>query len=335
VSKGYGYATSSGVYFDVSKAAGYGGLSHQDTEQLKMHRIEPDPEKRNALDFALWKKASPGELGFESPWGYGRPGWHIECSVMSRKHLGEQLDIHGGALDLIFPHHENEIAQSEALTGKKFVKYWLHTGFLYSSGEKMSKSLGNIIPVREFLKKHSPEALRLFVLQTHYRSPVDYSEENISNSQKAVERLMTFRSGLAASIVKASDDGGSKALTAAENLREEFIRRMDDDFNTVQALAAIFEFVREVNQIMSMGGESKESLLKAAGVFDELTGVLGLTFKSSEIELTPDEKDLIEERNTYRREKKWAESDEIRDILKARGIKLTDRADGTTAVERL
>jgi cysteinyl-tRNA synthetase len=333
IENGHAYVTDKGVYFDVSKFPEYGMLSHQDTEQLSQHRIEPDPEKRTPIDFSLWKKVQPGELGFESPWGFGRPGWHIECSVMSRKHLGDQIDIHGGALDLIFPHHENEVAQSEALTGKRpFVRYWLHTGFLNSSGEKMSKSLGNIVAVREFLKTNSAEAFRLFILQTHYRSPIDYSPQHIQNAQKALERLRNFRGELSAAAARANGQGGEaqKIMSVSE---EMFIECMDEDFNTPKAVAAVFEAVKCLNASIAGGGESGASLNGALEVFDRLLGVLGFDFSSS-VELSPEEQALVEERSRCRKGKNWAESDRIRDELLKRGIKLKDKADGSTAIER-
>ncbi len=334
IEKGNAYATERGVYFDVSTEPGYGSLSHQDTDELDQHRIEPDPGKRNPLDFSLWKRSAEGELGFDSPWGRGRPGWHIECTVMSQKHLGGQLDIHGGALDLIFPHHENEIAQSESLTGKRpFVRYWLHTGFLNSSGEKMSKSLGNIIAVREFLKTYSPEAFRLFIQQTHYRSPVDYSSENVGNAGKAVERLRTFMAELEAASKRALGKG-TEAKEAALKLREDFTKEMDDDFNTPKAVAAVFDAVKKVNTVVAGGNDSGESLASAKAVFDELLGVLGFKFASA-VELTEEEKSLIGERDQARAAKNWAEADRLRKLLSDGGLRLKDRADGTTAVERV
>jgi len=333
IDDGYAYATDRGVYFDVAKSRDYGRLSNQDMEQLGQHRIEPDPGKRDMLDFSLWKKAKDGELAFESPWGRGRPGWHIECTVMSQKYLGDQLDIHGGALDLIFPHHENEIAQSEALTGRRpFVKYWLHTGFLNSSGEKMSKSLGNIISVREFLKTQGPDAFRLFILQTHYRSPVDYSKEHIVNAGKAVGRIRSFRAELAQAASKAPGNG-SKAGDIASELRRSFTESMDDDLNTPQAVAAIFDAIREINSLITSGEESRESLKAFLSTYDELLGVLGFDF-SDEVALSTEDKALIEERRGHRLAKNWAESDRIRDLLLGRGIRVKDKKDGTEIVER-
>jgi cysteinyl-tRNA synthetase len=334
IASGNAYVTDRGVYFDVSGSTGYGGLSHQDTEQLGQHRIEPDPQKRNALDFSLWKAAKDGEMGFESPWGLGRPGWHIECSVMARRFLGDQLDIHGGALDLIFPHHENEAAQSEALTGKRpFVRYWLHTGFLNSSGEKMSKSLGNIVSVREFLESYPADAFRLFIMQTHYRSPVDYSPGIMGNAAKAVERLRSFRAGLAAAAANATG-AGEHARDAAVGLREAFISSMDEDFNTPEAVSAVFDAVRRINAAAVSGGESAGSLKRALEVFDEVVGALGFDFCAHR-GLSAEEAGLLQERRRLRAAGKWAESDRIRDTLLGRGLRLRDMKDGSTVVEPL
>ena len=328
IKKGFAYEVEGSVYFDVSKADDYGKLSNQNEKQLKRHRIEPNPNKKNPLDFALWKSVDAQEYGFDSPWGYGRPGWHIECSVLSCKFLGDQLDIHGGATDLIFPHHENEIAQSEALTGKKpFVKYWMHTGFLQSSGEKMSKSLGNILPVREFLKEFSADAFRLFVLQAHYRSPIDYSRGNIEDAQKTLERLKEFRRRLQSAVY----GNDSKAKEAADVLKARFVGSMDNDFNTPKALSELFDFVREVNSLMDSGSQSKGSLDYALKIFDELIDVLGLHLEDI-TELSPEDAELIKQREEYRKEKNWAKSDEIRGQLAKKGLKLIDNKDGSTRV---
>jgi cysteinyl-tRNA synthetase len=329
ISKGAAYEAGGSVYFDVSKAKNYGALSHQDDEQLKQARVEPNPEKRTPLDFALWKSVDKSEYGFDSPWGYGRPGWHIECSVMSRKYLGDQLDIHGGALDLIFPHHENEIAQSEALTGKQFVKYWMHTGFLQSSGEKMSKSLGNIIPVREFLKEFTPGGFRMFILQTHYRSPIDYSKDKVRESERAVERLKEFRKRLELP-TKGKD---KKIAEAADALKKTFIEQMDDDFNTPNAVSAIFDFIREANSLIDASAESPEAVKHALAVFDESTSVLGLELKER-VDVPHEVAEIVKQREEARRSKDWAKSDELRNKAAALGFKLLDNKDGTTRVER-
>ncbi|MFH1403948.1 MAG: cysteine--tRNA ligase [Candidatus Altiarchaeota archaeon] len=336
ISKGHAYVVNGSVYFSVSSADGYGKLSNQDIEQLNRHRIDPDPEKKDPLDFALWKRVPDGEHGFESPWGYGRPGWHIECSVMSKKHLGDSFDIHGGALDLIFPHHENEVAQSEALTGKKpFVKYWMHTGFLNSSGEKMSKSLGNILSVREFLDKHSKDAFRLFILQSHYRSPVDYGEEKIHAAESALSRLRNFRKNMLATSDSASENGSEKIFEIFERFRAEFNEAMDDDFDTPKAISRIFTAVKDSNTLLPGGTDSRESLRKSIEILDELAGVIGLNLVEDGVTLTDVEEELIERRKRLRDEKNWAESDRIRGELAKRGLRIIDKSDGLTIVERI
>jgi cysteinyl-tRNA synthetase len=335
IRKGYAYVSESSVYFNVSKFPEYGRLSNQDTEKLDKQRIEPNPDKKTPLDFSLWKGSSADDLSFESPWGRGRPGWHIECSVMARKHLGDQLDIHGGALDLIFPHHENEIAQSECLTGKKpYVKYWMHTGFLQSSGEKMSKSLGNIISIRDYSKEHNLSAFRLFILKTHYRSPIDYSEENVSASENAFQKLCDYRKELEYAIGKSGDNGETRSADISKELIHAFEKEMDEDYNTPRALAAIFESVRRINPILFEGNESKGSLRDALRVFDELMNVLGLVVKTKTDLFTDDEKKLIDERSAHRKNKNWAEADKLRRLLLEKGIKLKDKGDGTTSAQR-
>jgi cysteinyl-tRNA synthetase len=249
---------------------------------------------------------------------------------MSRKYLGGQLDIHGGALDLIFPHHENEIAQSEALTGKQFVKYWMHTGFLQSSGEKMSKSLGNILPVRDFLKEFDANTFRLFILQTHYRSPIDYSKENVAEAGRALDRFKEFRKR----VTSAQYGDKEKAKELADELKEDFTTHMDDDFNTPNAVSALFDFVRDVNNLIDEGKESKASLEYAVRIFDELTEALGLVLEE-DIEVGEEIEKLVKEREDARQEKDWAKADEIRDELSEKGFKVIDNKDGSTRVEKL
>ena len=335
IRKDYAYVSDGSVYFNVSKFPEYGRLSNQDTEKLDKHRIEPDPNKRTPLDFSLWKSSSADDLSYESPWGPGRPGWHIECSVMARKYLGDQLDIHGGALDLIFPHHENEIAQSECLTGKTpYVRYWMHTGFLRSSGEKMSKSLGNIISIRDFSKEHDLQAFRLFILKTHYRSPIDYSAENVSAAENAFEKLCNYRKELVYAIGNMRDSGETQSSEISKELLESFKKEMDDDYNTPRALASIFEAVRRINPLLFEGRESKRSLQEALRVFDELLDVLGLDVTVKAGFFSDEENRLIDERNMHRKNKNWAEADRLRKLLLEKGIKLNDKGDGTTVAER-
>ncbi len=336
IDKGHAYEADGNVYFDVGKTPDYGKLSHQDTEQLDRHRIEPDPGKKSPLDFALWKKVGDEELGFESPWGRGRPGWHIECTVMSQKYLGDIFDIHGGARDLIFPHHENEVAQSEALTGKKpFVKYWMHTGFLNSSGEKMSKSLGNIHPVRDFLKNVQPDVFRLFILKSHYRSPIDYNHENIEAAKGAVERLRNFKKLLENIIRGANDDGRIEVEEDAISLLIQFDNHMDRDFDTPKALAALFEYVRKANSLVVEGGQSKKSLEKAYDTLKIITSVLGLQLVAEKIELTSEQEKLLKQREEHRKNKDWSEADRIRLEFEKQGLRLVDQKDGSTMLERI
>ncbi|MFH1722806.1 MAG: cysteine--tRNA ligase [Candidatus Altiarchaeota archaeon] len=332
---GSAYEAEGDVYFDISSSASYGSLSNQDLEQINERRIESDENKRNPSDFSLWKSRPKDEFGYESPWGWGRPGWHIECSVMSQKFLGDQIDIHGGALDLIFPHHENEIAQSEALTSKEpFVRYWIHTGFLNSSGEKMSKSLGNILPVREFLEKFDANVFRLFILQTKYRSPIDYSEDQIKAAASSLEKLKNFKKEMSTALNKDRFGESQDATSLGNKLIESFNKHMDNDFDSSNAIASIYEFVREMNTLIRNGSESKESLSQALTTFEEVVLVLGISIEVTEdIALTEKDKKLIEERNRYRAEKNWKEGDRIRDEFQKRGLKLVDKKDGTTGVE--
>ncbi|MFH0860726.1 MAG: cysteine--tRNA ligase [Candidatus Altiarchaeota archaeon] len=336
IDSGHAYSVGGSVYFDVSTFPDYGRLSNQKTEELDRHRVEHDSGKRSPLDFSLWKESSEDELGFDSLWGRGRPGWHIECSVMSQKYLGDRFDIHGGALDLIFPHHENEIAQSESLSGKKpFVRYWLHTGFLNSTGEKMSKSLGNIISVRDFLKGHSASALRLFVLQTNYRSPIDYSSENVAKAESALKRLGNFRRALGDAIAKSTDSGDHIALDVMEGAESDFIGHMNNDFNTSQAVASLFDAVKRINPLLDGGNESAESIKGALDILGRLLNALGITLPSEAVELTEEESALVEKRRLLRLNKKWAEADRIRDELLRGGLALTDQPDGSTLAERV
>ncbi len=332
VGAGNAYEAGGSIYFDVSKSKGYGRLSNQDTEQLSQHRIEPTPDKRNPLDFALWKRVDDG-FGFESPWGLGRPGWHIECTAMSQRHLGDQIDIHGGALDLIFPHHENETAQSEALTGKTpFVKYWLHTGFLNSSGEKMSKSLGNILSVRKLLEECEADAFRLFILQTHYRSPIDFSTENLENSKKALERLRNLRQRLQE--VDGISNLGDLDVVFSD-LRKEYVEAMDDDFQTSKALAALFEAAKKANQILDLGRCGRDSAKRAVDVLDELSGVFGLNLAGAEHIIPEHVMLLVVERNACRVARDFAKADSLRDAVFRLGYAIKDGKDGSTTVEPL
>ncbi|HEY96771.1 MAG TPA: cysteine--tRNA ligase [Dehalococcoidia bacterium] len=324
VDKDFAYAVGGNVYFRVRNMPDYGKLSHRTLDSMMAGaRVEAGEEKEHPMDFILWKESKPGEPSWDSPWGKGRPGWHIECSAMSIKYLGEQIDIHGGGQDVVFPHHENEIAQSESFTGKKpFVKYWLHNGLLQMGEEKMSRSVGNLITIREALKKCSADAIHVFVLGSYYRSPLTYTEEALEAAERGAERLRQAVS---------RDDSGSKGeeLDAAE-YEKRFKKSMDDDFNTPQALAVLFDLVREINQAAGRGTRTAQ----ARGMLKKLGDVLGLTFREPEeapldTELQERISKLIEERATARKGKNWQLADEIRNKLDEMGIVLEDTPSGT------
>jgi cysteinyl-tRNA synthetase len=322
ISKGFAYAVAGSVYFRVSKVSDYGKLSNRSPEQMMAGaRIEAGEGKEDPIDFVLWKAAKPGEPVWDSPWGKGRPGWHIECSAMSLKYLGEQIDIHGGGQDLVFPHHENEIAQSESFTGRKpFVKYWLHNGTLQMGTEKMSKSLGNLITIRDALKKYSADAIRIFVLSSYYRSPLTYSEEALVAAQAGADRLLR-------TVVKESSGGQGKALDA-KPYQDRFIAAMDDDFNTPQALAALFDLARDINRAEEEGTKAD----KARETLRELGGVLGLTFKEpveSAGDAAPYIELLIATRNDLRKARQFQLADDIRRNLEGLEITLEDTPTGT------
>ena len=322
VRKGSAYATEDGdVYFDVRRDPDYGKLSGRDVDSMMAGaRVEPGGHKRDPADFALWKAAKPGEPAWDSPWGPGRPGWHIECSAMSYRYLGPTLDIHGGGQDLIFPHHENEIAQSEAFTGvKPFVRYWLHNGWLTLGEEKMSKSLGNIITIREALKQYGADGLRIFVLTAHYRAPLTYSAEGLEAGKRAAERLR-----LAATLPGGQ---GAPADIDPEESRQRFVAAMDDDLNTAGALATLFDLSREINRARDEG----RSVETAQGALQELAGVLGLTLREPELasEAAPFIDVLVNLRNELRARKAFDVADGIRARLDELGIALEDGAEGT------
>ena len=325
VQKGHAYEAKGDVYFRVQSKTDYGKLSHRNLDGMMAGaRIEVEEAKEHPLDFALWKAAKPGEPSWPSPWGPGRPGWHIECSAMSLRYLGNTLDIHGGGQDLIFPHHENEIAQSESLTGVPFVRYWLHNGLMQLGQDKMSKSTGKLITVEDALSRCSPDAIRLFVLSSHYRSPMAYSEEGLEAMERAAARLR-----LAAHL---EGEGGTATAFDPEPYRQRFIEVMDDDFNTAQAVALLFNLDREIYQRRSEGFAVEE----AQQTLIELAGVLGLTLKEEKreelAEAIPSAQFielLISVRDKLRDERQWAVADEIRSRLRELGIVLEDTAKGT------
>lgn len=330
--KGYAYSVDGDVYFRTLKFKEYGKLSHQPIEDLQSGaRIAIGEKKENPLDFALWKAAKEGEPYWQSPWGKGRPGWHIECSAMNKRYLGDTIDIHCGGQDLIFPHHENEIAQSECANGCTFSKYWMHNGYINVDNVKMSKSLGNFKTVREIANAYGYEVIRYFLVSSHYRSPINYSLEIIEQCKSALERLYTCRESLDFAIKNAKDIADDTELIDRINSRrEQFIEAMDDDLNTADGVAAIFDLVKDINISILDKEVSKNVCQTAADVFDELCDVLGILYNRKSNDVDADIEALIEERQTARANKDWATADRIRDELKAKGIILKDTPQGVT-----
>ncbi len=331
--KGYAYAVDGDVYYRALKFNGYGKLSHQPIDDLQSGaRIAVGDKKENPLDFALWKAAKEGEPYWESPWGKGRPGWHIECSAMNRKYLGKTIDIHCGGQDLIFPHHENEIAQSEAANGAPFAKYWMHNGYINVDNVKMSKSLGNFKTVREIAEVYGYEVIRYFLISSHYRSPINYNLEIIEQCKAALERLYTCRESLDFAIKNADSalDDDKEILELIEKRHQQFIDAMDDDLNTADGLAAIFDLVKDINTKILDKSVSKNVCEAAAGLFDELCDVLGILYNRKSNDLDSEIEELIAQRQEARKNKDWATADKIRDDLKSRGIILKDTPQGVT-----
>ena len=330
VEKGYAYDVDGDVYFSPSKFAEYGKLSHQPLEDLEAGaRIMVGEIKREPMDFALWKAAKPGEPYWESPWGKGRPGWHIECSAMVRRYLGETIDIHCGGQDLIFPHHENEIAQSECCNGVPFANYWMHNGYINVDNVKMSKSLGNFFTVRDVAEKYGYEPIRYLMISSQYRSPINYSVDVIEQCKASLTRLYTCRDSLDFELQNAPEgEADADILAQFDSRRAQFCEAMDDDLNTADAIAAVYELVRDVNTGVLGKGVSKATVEAAIAVFDELTGVLGLVYNREEKTLDSEIEAMIEARTAARKAKNWAEADRIRDALKAQGIVLEDTPNG-------
>ena len=335
IDKGFAYQSGGDVYYRTSKFEGYGKLSQQPLEELQAGaRIDVTEVKESPMDFALWKAAKPNEPFWDSPWGQGRPGWHIECSAMSSKYLGDTIDIHCGGQDLTFPHHENEIAQSEGCSGEQFVRYWIHNGFISIDNKKMSKSLGNFFTVREAAEHYGYENIRMFMLMSHYRSPLNYSGEILIQSKAALERLTTAKSTLEFILKNGSDgmsDDEKAFIESLPKFRERFIEAMDDDFNTADAISVIFEMVRESNSLAAGSQASKAFAQDALAMLTEFDSVLGLFYASdakSGDGLDSEVEALIEARQTARKEKNWGEADRIRDELSAMGIVLEDTPQG-------
>jgi cysteinyl-tRNA synthetase len=350
IDKGYAYPVDGDVYFAVEKFPGYGKLSNRELDEMMAGaRVDVDERKRNPMDFALWKASKEGEPSWESPWGPGRPGWHIECSAMSLKHLGETFDIHGGGADLTFPHHENEIAQSEAYTGKPFVKYWVHNGFITVDKEKMSKSLGNFFTIKEILSKFEAEVVRFFLLSTHYRSPIEFSDEQLRETESSIDRYYTtvlrVRDFLGQEHAKEKPAADEKAFEDfLDKFEEKFVEAMDDDFNTALAIGSVFELVRLLNKYLDgrpSGKKAQGLVRKADDLLKQTGGVLNVFLRTPEewyrslmsvkgIGMTEaDIAERIAARQAAREQKDWAEADRIRDELDQKGIILEDKRDGT------
>ena len=321
ISKGCAYQSDGSVYFRVRSFPKYGNLSHRKMDDMKSGGTMEEMEKEDVLDFALWKAVKPSEPSWSSPWGNGRPGWHIECSAMSLKYIGESIDIHGGGQDLIFPHHENEITQSEAFTGVvPFVRYWMHNGLLQLSGDKMSKSLGNLVTVKQALEQYSADAIRLFILSSHYRSPITYSDETLQSAELGMVRLRQA--------VKDTGISGQNGMLDGEPFRSRFVESMDDDFNTAQAVAILFEMARAINR----SREEMKDVSEAKHILVELVNVLGFTLKEpdkSQLAVEPFIDLLISLRNDLRQAKQWQLADMIRDRLDSLGVVLEDTSNGT------
>ncbi|NLK73022.1 MAG: cysteine--tRNA ligase [Clostridiales bacterium] len=337
IEKGYAYVTDGDVYFDTKKFKDYGKLSRQNMNELDTGaRVEVDSRKRNPMDFALWKaQKKEDEIAWEAPWGKGRPGWHIECSVMATKYLGETIDIHAGGQDLVFPHHENEVAQSEALTGKPFANYWMHNEFINIDNEKMSKSKGNFFMVRDILKEYEPEVVRFFLISGHYRSPINFSRDLMIQSKNALARLNNAKVNMEyfLSNAKESELQPEEADKIKEFMqyKDKFIESMEDDLNTADAISAVFELVREINS--SMTDKSSRAFVQSSyDLFMELVGVLGILQKSKSEEVEDEVQKLVDERQLARKNRDFARADEIRDILKAKGITLEDTPQGVRII---
>ncbi|SDD59482.1 cysteinyl-tRNA synthetase [Terribacillus halophilus] len=332
IDKGYAYVSEGDVYFRTRSFDGYGKLSHQSIDELRSGaRIRVGEQKDDPLDFALWKNAKPGEISWDTPWGKGRPGWHIECSAMVKKHLGDTIDIHAGGTDLTFPHHENEIAQSEALNGKSFANYWMHNGHINIDNEKMSKSLGNFILAHDLIKKHDPQVLRFFMLSVHYRNPINFTDELLESAKSGLARIKNAYDNLQHRKAASTNQDSSvkEVMETIQELIARFEEEMDDDFNTANAVSVLFDLAREANVYLQQEQTSEQVIEAFTKAFEDLGGVLGVTF-AAETELLDDEiEDLLAQRVKARKNRDFQEADRIRDLLKEKNIILEDTSQGT------
>lgn len=332
ISKGYAYESEGDVYFRTRKFEDYGKLSHQPIDDLRLGaRIEVGEKKQDPLDFALWKAAKEGEIFWESPWGKGRPGWHIECSAMAKKYLGETIDIHAGGQDLTFPHHENEIAQSEALSGKTFANYWLHNGYIQIDNEKMSKSLGNFVLVHDILKQIDPQVLRFFMLSVHYRNPINFSQELLENAKSGLDRIRTAYENLRyrQNVSTGLTDSDEQWLKVVDDSHEQFITEMDDDVNTANAISVIFDLAKQANIYLRESHTSDKVIAAFIEEFETLAGVLGIKLQQENELLDEEIEELIQKRIDARKNRDFALADQIRDQLKDMNIILEDTPQGT------
>ncbi|WP_226670983.1 cysteine--tRNA ligase [Metabacillus litoralis] len=331
IDKGYAYEAGGDVYYKTREFEGYGKLSHQSIEELRLgNRIDVGEKKQDALDFVLWKSAKEGEISWESPWGEGRPGWHIECSAMAKKYLGDTIDIHAGGQDLTFPHHENEIAQSEAVTGKIFSKYWMHNGYININNEKMSKSLGNFVLVHDIIKEINPQIVRFFMLSVHYRHPINFSQDLLESTKNAFERITTsyvnlqHRKNSSTNLTENNDEW----LNKIKEFRVQFEKEMDDDFNTANAISVLFDLAKQANYYIQEQNTSEEVITAFLDELDKLGDVLGIKFATNQL-LDEEIEEMIQQRIQARKERNFALSDEIRDKLKDLNIILEDTPQGT------